>query len=64
MRPDFRVLHGHTISGLAYLNKTRSVRCTGVFPPWNRQSWKENERRGVEDSLHMKGQEAELIEAE
>ena len=43
MRPDFRLLHGHTISGLAYLNGTRLVKNTGVFPPWNRQSWKERD---------------------
>lgn len=39
MRPDFRLLH--TISGLAYLNGTRLVKTTDVFPPWNRQNWEE-----------------------
>lgn len=43
MRPDFRLLHGHTISGVAYLNRTRLVKTNSVFPPWNRQSWEENE---------------------
>lgn len=39
MRPDFRLLH--TISGLAYLNGTRLVKTTDVFPPWNRHNWEE-----------------------
>ncbi len=43
MRPDFRLLHGHTISGLAYLNGTRLVKISDVFPLWNRQGRKENQ---------------------
>ncbi len=52
MRPDFRLLHGHTISGLAYLNGTRLVKTTGVFPPWNRQSWAEKERKRLQSMLN------------
>lgn len=52
MRPDFRLLHGHTISGLAYLNGTRLVKTTGVLPPWNRQSWEEKERNRLQSMLN------------
>lgn len=41
MRPDFSLLQGYTISGSAYLNGTRLVKTTDVFPLWNRKSWEE-----------------------
>lgn len=47
----FQTITRHTISSLAYLNGTRLVKITGVFPPWNRNNCgekrdKERERKG------------------
>lgn len=63
MRPDFRLLHGYTISGLAYLNGTRSVKTTDVFPLWNRQSWEEKKEVDFYSmSNHQKHKWGELEE--